>query len=59
MDSLTALSDRRSPGCFVIVDDYGVFENCRTAIADFRGARGIRASIHDIDGSGVFWQRDE
>ena len=58
MDALTALYDRLSPGGFVIVDDYGVFANCRAAIADFRAARHIGARIYDIDGSGVFWQRD-
>lgn len=57
MDALSALYDRVSPGGFVIVDDYGVFENCRAAIADFRAARGIGDRIYDIDGSGVFWQR--
>ena len=58
MDALTALYDRLSPGGFVIVDDYGVFENCRAAIADFRAARGIATRIQEIDGSGVFWQRE-
>ena len=57
MDALRALYDRVSEGGFVIVDDYGVFENCRTAVADFRAARGITEPIQDIDGSGVFWRR--
>jgi O-methyltransferase/8-demethyl-8-(2,3-dimethoxy-alpha-L-rhamnosyl)tetracenomycin-C 4'-O-methyltransferase len=57
MDALTALHDRVSAGGFVIVDDYGVFENCRAAVADFRAARGITNPIQDIDGSGVFWRR--
>ena len=45
------------PRGFVIVDDYGVFPNCRAAVADFRGERGIHERIYNIDGSGVFWQR--
>jgi len=57
MDALSALYDKVSPGGFVIVDDYGAFPNCRAAVADFRGKRGIEDRIHDIDGTGVFWQR--
>lgn len=56
-DALGALYDKVSVGGFVIVDDYGVFPNCRAAVADFRGAHGIDDRICDIDGSGVFWQR--
>jgi O-methyltransferase len=57
MDAFTALYDKVSLGGFVIVDDYGVFPNCRAAVADFRRDRGIVDRIYDIDGSGIFWQR--
>jgi hypothetical protein len=57
IDALSALYDKVSPGGFVIVDDYGVLENCRAAVTDFRRERGIDDRIHDIDGTGVFWQR--
>jgi len=57
MDAFTALYDKVSVGGFVIVDDYGVFPNCRAAVADFRRERGIGDRIYDIDGSGIFWQR--
>jgi hypothetical protein len=57
MDGLSALYDKVSLGGFVIVDDYGVFQNCRAAVADFRRERKISDRIYDIDGSGIFWQR--
>ncbi len=57
IQALEALYDRVSPGGFVIVDDFGVFPNCRQAVADFRAARAIEDPIRDIDGSGVYWQR--
>lgn len=57
MVALAALYDKVSTGGFVIVDDYGVFPNCRAAVADFRGEHGIRDRMYDIDGSGIFWQR--
>ncbi len=56
MDALSALYHKVSPGGFVIVDDYGAYPRCRAAIEDFRSARGITAAMHDIDGSGVYWQ---
>lgn len=58
IQALDALYDRLSVGGFAIVDDYGVFANCRAAVNDFRARRGITARIYDIDGSGVFWQHD-
>jgi O-methyltransferase len=57
IQALTALYDRVSVGGFVIIDDYGVFPNCRAAVTDFRNEHDIRDRIHDIDGSGVYWQR--
>ncbi|HZI84705.1 MAG TPA: TylF/MycF family methyltransferase [Casimicrobiaceae bacterium] len=56
MDALSALYDKVSQGGFVIVDDYGAYPRCRAAIEDFRATRGITAAMHDIDGSGVYWQ---
>lgn len=55
--ALDALYDKVSDGGFIIVDDYGVFQNCREAVADFRAERGIRDRIYDIDGSAIYWQR--
>ena len=55
--ALTNLYPRLSPGGFVIIDDYGTCEGCRTAVTDYRRDTGISAEIHSIDGSGVWWQR--
>jgi hypothetical protein len=55
LDILTALYPCVSPGGFVIVDDY-YFESCRSAVHEYRGAHGITAPIHDIDGIGAFWR---
>jgi O-methyltransferase len=57
IQALSALHDKVSVGGFIIVDDYGVFPNCRAAIIDFRQSHGIRERMHNIDGSAVFWQR--
>ena len=56
MDALSALYHKVSTGGFIIVDDYGL-PTCRTAIEDFRRARGITDRIHQIDWTGAFWQR--
>lgn len=57
IQALSALYDKLSVGGFAIIDDYGVFPNCRAAVEDFRRERGISERIYDIDGSGVYWQR--
>lgn len=56
MDALQALGHKVSPGGFIIVDDFGAVEGCRKAIADYREANGITATIHNIDGIGAWWQ---
>jgi O-methyltransferase len=57
MDALTSLYDRLSVGGFVIIDDYNDFAPCRRAVTEFRDARGIDAKIHNIDWTGVYWQK--
>jgi 2-polyprenyl-3-methyl-5-hydroxy-6-metoxy-1,4-benzoquinol methylase len=57
MDAITALYDKVSPGGYIIVDDYIAVPGCRKAIDEFRVTRGIAAPLHDIDGMGVFWQK--
>ena len=56
IQALSSLYDKVSAGGFVIVDDYGIFANCRAAVTDFRHSRGIRERMYDIDRSAVFWQ---
>jgi len=59
MDALTALYPKLSVGGYVIVDDYGGIEACRKAVTDYRAEHGITDVIHEIDWTGVWWQRSE
>lgn len=55
--ALRALYPKLSAGGYVIVDDYGAVKGCRAAVEDFRSECGITDALHEIDWSGVFWQR--
>ncbi|MBV9612041.1 MAG: hypothetical protein JO091_06190, partial [Acidobacteriaceae bacterium] len=44
-------------GGFVIIDDYGAIEACRTAVNDYRQQSDITAPITVIDWTGVFWRK--
>jgi O-methyltransferase len=58
MDALVPLYPKLSPGGFLIIDDYGLPQDCcRQAIHDFRDAQGITEPIVDIDGWGAYWRR--
>lgn len=57
-DALVALEPKVSPGGYVIIDDYSAFEVCRQAVDDYRRRDGITARIHEIDWTGVWWQKD-
>jgi hypothetical protein len=57
MDALVHLEPRVSPGGFVIVDDYNSIDACRAACTDYRAAHGIEDEIHEIDWTGIWWQR--
>jgi hypothetical protein len=56
-EGLMYLYDKVSPGGYVIVDDYGAVQGCRTAVNDFRTQRDITNPIQNIDGIGVYWQK--
>lgn len=58
MASLTSLYPRLNPGGFLIIDDYGAFEACRTAVEEYREAHQIRDPIQRIDWTGVYWRRE-
>jgi O-methyltransferase len=55
--ALTALYPRLSPGGFAVIDDYGCFEACRSAVDNYRAMCGIVAPIERIDWGGVFWRK--
>ena len=57
MDALLNLYPKLSRGGYIIIDDYGVFESCRSAVEDFRTKHNITEKLHWADWSGVFWQR--
>jgi O-methyltransferase len=58
MDALNPLYRKLSPGGFVVIDDYGITQDCcRGAIHDFRAAHSITEPIIDIDGWGAYWRR--
>jgi O-methyltransferase len=55
--ALRHLYPRLSVGGFAIVDDYGALERCRLAVAKYRSKEGIDDPIHQIDWTGVWWQK--
>jgi hypothetical protein len=57
MNGLECLYPNLSPGGYLIVDDYGALKKCRAAVHDYRKAHGIEEEIHQIDWTGVFWQK--
>ncbi|HEX8168879.1 MAG TPA: TylF/MycF/NovP-related O-methyltransferase [Beijerinckiaceae bacterium] len=57
IEALNALYPKLSPGGFVIIDDYGAIEACRKAVDDFRASANVNAAIHEVDWTGVWWQK--
>jgi O-methyltransferase len=57
IDALEALYPKLSIGGYVIVDDYGAWEPCRTACTDYRERHGITDEIVSVDWTGVHWRR--
>lgn len=59
MDGLTSLYHKVSPGGYIIVDDYHAVAACKSAVHDFiaEHAATETVEIKEIDGTGVYWQR--
>lgn len=59
MDGLVNLYPRVSVGGYVIVDDYHAVKACRQAVHDYleKHHPSQPVEIREIDGIGVFWQR--
>lgn len=55
--ALEALYPKLQPGGFLIVDDFGSLEPCRTAVMEYRSRHRIEEPIEEIDTTGVFWRR--
>jgi O-methyltransferase len=58
MISLHYLYPKLSVGGYVIIDDYGALDSCKTAVEDFRKRNDITEEIQQVDESCVFWKRN-
>ena len=60
MDALVSLYPKVSPGGYVIVDDYHDIQSCKLAINDYMNnhAASETFNIQEIDGHGIYWQRN-
>jgi O-methyltransferase len=56
--ALQALYPGLAPGGYLIVDDYGAFEECRRAVDEFREQHGISEPLEEIDWTGMRWRRE-
>jgi O-methyltransferase len=59
MDGLVNLYPGLSIGGHLIVDDYGAIPAAAKAVDDFREEHRITSPLHQIDWTGVFWQKVE
>jgi O-methyltransferase len=55
--ALDALYPKLSTRGYVIIDDYGAAPACKQATEDFRRDHRIDDPLHEIDWTGVYWQR--
>ena len=49
--------DQVVPGGFIVIDDYGHWRGARKAVDEFIAQRGLNVEIHQIDYTGVFFQK--
>jgi O-methyltransferase/8-demethyl-8-(2,3-dimethoxy-alpha-L-rhamnosyl)tetracenomycin-C 4'-O-methyltransferase len=56
---LEHLYPKLSVGGYVIVDDYGALPPCKAAVDFYREQQNLRAPLQQIDGAGVWWQKNE
>ena len=56
MDALQYLYPKISSGGFVIIDDYGSWKGCSTAVDEYRERHKIDAPLEKIDLHGYFWR---
>ncbi len=52
------LYDQVSPGGFIIVDDYGCYQQARDAIHDFWGERGLQPELVQVDWTCSYWRKE-
>ncbi len=58
INGLDNLYPKLSKGGYIIVDDYGVVEGCKLAVYDYRKKFNLTEKIIDIDGTGVYWKKE-
>jgi O-methyltransferase len=56
--ALQALYPKLSQGGFVILDDVNFIPPCRQAVMDYRSQEGITATMHEVDWSASWWQKE-
>jgi O-methyltransferase len=56
---LESLYDGLSEGGYLVVDDYGAFDECRRAVDEFRAERGIAEPIEAVDWTCVRWRKGD
>ena len=56
--TLEALYPSLAVGGYLIVDDYGAFDECRAAVDEFRARHGIEEPIERVDWTCVKWRRE-
>jgi O-methyltransferase len=59
IDPLRHLYDRIPDGGWVIVDDYHIIPESREALHDFLNDRGLKPTLQEIDGMGIFFRKNE
>ncbi len=59
IDPLRHLYDRIPDGGWIIVDDYNVVPAAKAAVHDFLDSRKEMPHLHEIDGVGVFFRKNE
>jgi O-methyltransferase len=53
------LYDCVSEGGFVIIDDYGCYQQARDAVHDFWDERGLKPSLVEVDWTCRYWRKEE
>lgn len=54
---IEALYDQVAQDGFIVVDDYGAFPGCKTAIDEFLASRGLSVTLHPVDYTRVYFQK--
>ncbi|MQA76421.1 MAG: macrocin O-methyltransferase [Solirubrobacterales bacterium] len=56
--TLEALYPGLAVGGYLVVDDYGVIDDCRRAVDEYRSEQGITEPLEEVDWASVRWRRE-